>query len=274
MFKRPLLTTGLLLFPSLALLILNLALLSARSLKVTRANPISDFLPQFSALKLVFLVLDRGDGDFFLGRRHVRELLACLCVSGNGVPLAFKHVEWGRRVDGRFGDSSLERVCLAREVPSPRIINRREIAGGRSNVRRVSQLNVRTRDQQTSNHKPGERNQERLLPSAVREVQRENGVPDLLDDDARLAERRLLRVVALQLETLALVLDVVRGDGRVMRDLLYDELCAPAAFSIRPVSVEQLAQNGIKRLLFGTQFFIARGVLPFQRALETEGVVT
>ena len=99
-------------------------------------------------------------------------------------------------------------------------------------------------------------------------------MPDLLDDDARLAERRLLRVVALQLETLALVLDVVRGDGRVMRDLLYDELCAPTAFSIRPVSVEQLAQNGIKRLLFGTQFFIARGVLSLQRALETEGVVT
>ena len=98
-------------------------------------------------------------------------------------------------------------------------------------------------------------------------------MPNLLDDDARFAERRLLRVVALQLETLALVLDVVRGDGRVMRDLLYDELCAPAAFSIRPVSVEQLAQNGIKRLLFGTQFFIARGVLPFQRALERKALL-
>ena len=59
----------------------------------------------------------------------------------------------------------------------------------------------------------------------------------------RTGEGRLLRVVALEDESLGGVRDVVCGDGRVVRDLLDDEVGAPAPVLVGPVAVEQPIQT-------------------------------
>lgn len=59
---------------------------------------------------------------------------------------------------------------------------------------------------------------------------------------ARTRKARLLRGMALQHEALARVRDEVRGDRRVVRHLLDDEVRLPAVELVRPVPVEQPAR--------------------------------
>ena len=62
---------------------------------------------------------------------------------------------------------------------------------------------------------------------------------DLLDDDTAAREASLLSRVTLEGKTLGRVADVVCGDGRVVRDLLDDEVGLPTAVLIGPKTVEQ-----------------------------------
>lgn len=70
---------------------------------------------------------------------------------------------------------------------------------------------------------------------------------DTHTDDARghvhRAEARLLRIVSLQRNALRLVLDVESGDGRMVRHLLDDKVCAAAPILVRPVPVEDSAKG-------------------------------
>ena len=66
----------------------------------------------------------------------------------------------------------------------------------------------------------------------------------------RTREGRLLRAVALEDEPLGRVRDVVRGDGRVVRDLLDDEVGLSAAVDVGPVAVEQSAGNSSDSLVY------------------------
>lgn len=63
-------------------------------------------------------------------------------------------------------------------------------------------------------------------------------MPDLLHDDAPAGERRLLRVVALEGDVFGGVGDVVGGDGRVVRDLLDEEVRLAPVVGVGPVAVE------------------------------------
>lgn len=62
---------------------------------------------------------------------------------------------------------------------------------------------------------------------------------NLAHDDVARREGRLLRVVARERELLARVRDVVRGDRRVVRDLLYGEVRLSAPVVVRPVAEEE-----------------------------------
>jgi hypothetical protein len=60
---------------------------------------------------------------------------------------------------------------------------------------------------------------------------------------ARTRKGRLLRRVALQRQALGFVLDVVRSDGRVVRDLLDGEVGLAAPVLVRPVAEEKPARG-------------------------------
>ena len=62
---------------------------------------------------------------------------------------------------------------------------------------------------------------------------------DLLDDDTAAREASLLSRVTLEGKTLGRVADVVCGDGRVVRDLLDDEIRLAAAVYVGPVAIEE-----------------------------------
>lgn len=62
---------------------------------------------------------------------------------------------------------------------------------------------------------------------------------NLLDNNTASAETRLLRIVALEMDTLGRVGDVVRCDWRVVRDLFDDEVGLAAVVVGRPVAVEE-----------------------------------
>ena len=71
--------------------------------------------------------------------------------------------------------------------------------------------------------------------------------------------------MALEDEPLGRVLDVVRRDGRVVRDLLDDEVRPPTPVLVRPVAVEQFAENGVERPEDGGGF-----VSNFMQSRESE----
>ena len=68
---------------------------------------------------------------------------------------------------------------------------------------------------------------------------------DLLHDDTSTAEARLLRVVALEMDTLCGVGDVVRCDWGVVRDLLDDEVRLAAVVVRGPVTVEESTRRDV-----------------------------
>lgn len=65
---------------------------------------------------------------------------------------------------------------------------------------------------------------------------------DLLHDDTAAGETGFLRIMALQREALGGILYPVSCDGRVMRDLLDNEVGLAAVVEIWPVSVEKPAR--------------------------------
>ena len=62
---------------------------------------------------------------------------------------------------------------------------------------------------------------------------------DLLHDDRPPAETRLLGAVSLEFESFARVGYVVRGDGRVVRDLFDHEVGPAPSVFVGPVPVEE-----------------------------------
>ena len=111
------------------------------------------------------------------------------------------------------------------------------------NIRRLRELDVRGTVPETVNAKTRQGNQELLL-ATLREVHSEDSVSDLLHDDAAARETRLLRRVSLEREALRGVGDVVCRDGRVMRDLLDNEVRLTAAVYVGPVAIEEPTGDG------------------------------
>ena len=115
---------------------------------------------------------------------------------------------------------------------------RREPTRGRLDVRRLRQLNVRGTIPEAVDTEARQGDQELLL-ATLREVYSEDSVSDLLHDDTAAREARLLRRVSLEREALRGVGDVVCRDGRVVRDLLDNEVRLAAAVYVGPVTIEE-----------------------------------
>ena len=133
---------------------------------------------------------------------------------------------------GRAGKG---RKCGA--CASERVTHRRKPAGRALDVRRLRELDVRGTVPETVDTETREGDQELLLASIL-EVHSQDSMADLLDDDRAAAEAGLLGVVADETEPLGLVLDDVGGNGRVVRDLLDEQVGLAAAVLVGPVSVE------------------------------------
>ena len=93
----------------------------------------------------------------------------------------------------------------------------------------------------------------------------EEGMADLLDVDGP-AETGFLAIVALDLNAVFLVVDAVGGDGRVVRDLLRHE--TGDALLVIPVAEEELAEEGVQRLLLRPELLTATAVLLFEGVEE------
>ena len=85
-------------------------------------------------------------------------------------------------------------------------------------------------------------------------VEVQDGMADLANVD-RARERGLLCVVTLQTDSVLLVPDAVCGHGRVMRDLLTDELSDSNIVFL--AAEEELAEEGVERLLFAAQLLVS-----------------
>lgn len=147
---------------------------------------------------------------------------------------------------------------------------------------RLRKLNIRTPVPQPVDPQPRQRDHVLLL-LPIREADRERRVADLLHDNGpacgtcerqamkvndaglwnsrdgrgqqmrgeqdgrehgtRTRKTSLLRIMSLQREPLARVLDVVRRDGRMVRHLLDDEVRLPATVLFWPVAVEDSAEG-------------------------------
>lgn len=242
---------------------LNLALLATRKLVIALPDAARDVLPQFPALEVRHL-LDGADGHFLLRRPYVGEGLAGIGVLGRLVPQA---VVLLHRVRGaRRGEDSLEEVgfgtdgepevapallglvvdlfkayehdCMYRECIYAQATHRGKPARRALNVRKASELDVGRTVPDPIDTETWESDQELLL-AATGEVDGEDGVANLLHDDATAGEASLLRTVALQDKTLRRVRDVVGGDGRVVRDLLDHQVCLSATIVVRPEAIEE-----------------------------------
>ena len=115
---------------------------------------------------------------------------------------------------------------------------RREPARRGLDVRSLRQLDVWGTVPETVDAKARQSDQELLL-ATLREVHSEDSVSYLLHDDAAAREARLLRRVSLEREALRGVGDIVRRDGRVVRDLLDNEIRLAAAVYVGPVAIEE-----------------------------------
>ena len=155
---------------------------------------------------------------------------------------------------------------LAAKVPFALVLDRGGVPRGGDDVARVRELDVRAAVPEPVDAEAGERD-EVLLDGPAGERVREDGVPDLLDDDAPGGERRLLRVVAREDEPPGGVRDAVRGDGRVVGDLLDGQRRLPAPVRIWPRPEEELAEDGIERLLLRAHLLVAGRVLPLECSL-------
>jgi len=90
--------------------------------------------------------------------------------------------------------------------------------------------------------------------------QAQDGVAHLLHHDRqRPRHRRLLPVVALQVHAVRRVPDAVGCHRRVVRHLLADEL--RRARVVLPFAKEELAQEGVERLLLAAEVLASAGVL-------------
>lgn len=94
-----------------------------------------------------------------------------------------------------------------------------------------------------------QRDEIRFLHTARLRLDLEKSMSRLLDVDSCARERRLLSRVTLESDTGLLVLDVIGSDRRVVRNLLGNENSLTLS-CIRPLTIEQLAENGVERLLF------------------------
>ena len=108
------------------------------------------------------------------------------------------------------------------------------------NPTRLRQLNIRTPIPQPIDPQLGQRDQ-KLIDNfpGLGVLHRQHAMSDLLHDDRPPAETRLLGTVSLEFESFARVRDVVRGDGRVVRDLFDDEVGTASSVFVGPVSVEE-----------------------------------
>ena len=124
---------------------------------------------------------------------------------------------------------------------------RREPARRGLDVRSLRQLDVWGTVPETVDAKARQSDQELLL-AALREVHREDSVSDRLHDDAAAREAHLLGRVSLEREAFRGVGDVVCCDGRVVQDLLDNEVRLAAAVYIGLVAIEEPTGDGSSQM--------------------------
>lgn len=260
---------GCLILSLLSLRVLDPGLVLGGGLVVTGADTIGDSLPHVAALHLA-LGLNCIDRDLLaLGAGIPKEFVAATrdrlaLVLAHASPFSLNGIE----CVAASADGGLERVCLAREVTLAGVAERGQETGCGLDVRLTGKLNVWRAVPEALDEQVGEGDEVELLLVAVSELDAENGVSDLLDRDGASGERGLLCAVSFESDAGRLVLDVVSGDGRVMRHLLGSEGGLTTAILVGPLAEEKLTEDGVERLLFGARRDVTSSELTFERADE------
>ena len=155
---------------------------------------------------------------------------------------------------------------LATKVPLALVVDGGRVPRGRDDVARVGEFNVRATVPEAVDTEARE-GDEVLLDGTVGALVREDGVSHLLDNNAPRGEGCLLRVVAREDEPLGSIRDAVRGNGRVVGDLLDSQRRLPATVLVRPGAEEELSKDRVKGLLFRAHFLVSGCVLSLKCSL-------
>ena len=230
---------------------LDLCLLPTGTIIVPCSYALRDEFPQLPRLPLA-LCLDRRDRHFLLRARNIDEDFASFHIPALRTRHLRHRVPQAVRDRGRASGANERRLVLVRlaaKVSLALVLDGRRVPRGRDDVTRVGEFNVRAAEPEPVDAEAG-KGDEVFLDGAVGELVREDGVPDLLDDDAPRGEGCLLCVVAREDESLRGVRDAVRGNGRVVGDLLDGQRRLPATVRVWPSAEEQLAEDGVEGFLF------------------------